>query len=53
MIMISGILSFNGTPTQRTGVKTDYQVRPTINGIKHGQDELLEKAVRLIKFKKL
>ena len=43
---ISGIGVFypDGKPTQRVGVKIDEVIYPTINGIKLGKDELLEKA---------
>ncbi|HEX8462214.1 MAG TPA: S41 family peptidase, partial [Segetibacter sp.] len=47
---ISGIGVFypDRTKTQRTGVKIDYVIKPTIQGIKAGRDELLEKAQELI-----
>ncbi|MES2810662.1 MAG: S41 family peptidase [Bacteroidota bacterium] len=47
--MISGIGIFypDGTPTQRTGVKIDRVIKPTIAGVKAGRDELLEKAIEL------
>ncbi|MCD8043512.1 MAG: S41 family peptidase [Tannerellaceae bacterium] len=49
--MISGIGVYypDGTETQRIGIIPDIEVRPTIKGIKQGRDELLEKAVNLIK----
>jgi C-terminal processing protease CtpA/Prc len=48
---ISGIGVFypNGTPTQRVGIIPDIKIEPTINGIKSGKDELLEKAIEIIK----
>ena len=48
--MISGIGVFypDGTPTQRVGVKIDYQLKPTIKGLTERRDELLEKAIELI-----
>lgn len=48
---ISGIGVFypDGTPTQRVGIKVDYQIKPTIKGITEGKDELLEKALELLK----
>lgn len=48
---ISGIGVFypNGTPTQRVGIIPDIKIEPTINGIKNGKDELLEKAIEIIK----
>ena len=33
------------TPTQRVGIIPDYEVRPTIQGIREGRDELLEFAM--------
>ncbi len=49
--MISGIGVFypDGTPTQRVGVRLDEEVRPTIKGIKEGKDELLDRAIAIIK----
>jgi C-terminal processing protease CtpA/Prc len=49
--MISGIGVYypDGTETQRVGVVPDVIVKPTIEGIKNGRDELLEKAIELIK----
>jgi len=47
---ISGIGVFypDGTPTQRVGIIPDIKTEPTINGIKSGKDELLEKAKGII-----
>jgi C-terminal processing protease CtpA/Prc len=47
---ISGIGVFypDGTNAQRAGVKIDLAVNQTINGIRSGKDELLEKAKALI-----
>ena len=44
--MISGIGVYypDGTETQRVGIKPDVELRPTIEGIREGKDELLEKA---------
>jgi len=52
--MISGIGIFypDGTPTQRVGVKINQIVRPTIEGVKQGRDELLEMAEDIIRGKK-
>ncbi|WP_437397193.1 S41 family peptidase [Flagellimonas lutimaris] len=46
---ISGIGIFypDGTETQRKGVKIDIEVHPTIQGIREGRDEVLEKAIEL------
>lgn len=48
--MISGIGVFypDGKPTQRVGVRIDEVIYPTINGIKEGKDELLEKAIETL-----
>jgi C-terminal processing protease CtpA/Prc len=48
--MISGIGVYypDGTETQRVGIVPDIIVKPTIEGIKKGKDEVLEKAVEII-----
>jgi len=48
--MISGIGVYypDGTKTQRVGIVPDIWVEPTIDGIKNGKDEVLEKAIELI-----
>ncbi len=48
--MISGIGVYypDGTQTQRIGIVPDIKVEPTINGIKQGKDEVLEKAIEII-----
>lgn len=48
--MISGIGVYypNGEETQRVGIIPDIEVKPTIEGIVNGKDELLEKAIELI-----
>ncbi len=43
-----GIFYPDGTPTQRVGVKIDYEVKPTIKGIREGKDEVLEMALKYI-----
>ncbi len=47
---ISGIGIFypDGTETQRKGVKVDIEVKPTIQGIIEGRDEVLERAIQFI-----
>ena len=47
---ISGIGVFypDGKPTQRIGIVPDKTVRPTIEGIRDGRDEVLEEGVRQI-----
>lgn len=51
--MISGIGIYypDGAGTQRVGIVPDIEIKPTINGIKEGRDELLEKAISLIEEK--
>ena len=48
--MISGIgVNYpNGGETQRIGIVPDIEVLPTIEGIRQGKDELLEKAIEII-----
>ena len=48
--MISGIGVYypDGTETQRIGIVPDIIVKPTIEGIKNGKDEVLEKAIEII-----
>lgn len=48
--IISGIGVYypDGTETQRVGIVPDIEVRPTIEGVKQGKDELLEKAIEII-----
>lgn len=48
--MISGVGVYypDGTETQRIGIVPDIIVKPTIEGIKIGKDEVLEKAIELI-----
>jgi len=38
----------DGSETQRIGIVPDIEVKPTIQGIKEGRDELLEKAIEII-----
>jgi len=47
---ISGIGVFypDGTPTQRVGIIPDIEFTPTVEGIRNGEDELLEKAIEII-----
>jgi C-terminal processing protease CtpA/Prc len=48
--MISGIGVFypDKKPTQRVGIIADIEVRPTIQGVRSGRDEVLEAALRHI-----
>jgi C-terminal processing protease CtpA/Prc len=45
--MISGIGVFypDKKPTQRVGIVPDIEARPTIQGIRSGRDEVLERAL--------
>jgi hypothetical protein len=49
--MISGIGIYypDGKETQRVGIMPDIEMRPTIKGVAEGRDELLEKAIELLK----
>lgn len=49
--LITGVGVFNPdeSQTQRIGLNPDIYVEPTIQGIKDGRDELLDKAIELIK----
>jgi C-terminal processing protease CtpA/Prc len=44
-----GVYYPDGRETQRVGIVPDVEVKPTIKGIAEGRDEVLEKAVQLIK----
>lgn len=48
--MISGIGVYypEGKETQRIGIVPDIELKPTIQGIKEGKDELLDKAIEII-----
>ncbi|MBK6544389.1 MAG: peptidase S41 [Saprospiraceae bacterium] len=48
--MISGIGVYypDGKETQRIGIVPDIELKPTIQGIKKGQDELIEMAIKII-----
>lgn len=50
MTMISGIGVYypDGTETQRVGIVPDVECKPTIQGIREGRDEVLEKAIEII-----
>lgn len=43
----NGIAYPDGSESQRKGVKIDIEVKPTINGLRQGRDEILEKAIEL------
>lgn len=44
----NGIYYPDGTETQRVGIVPDIEVKPTIQGIKEGKDEVLERAIAFI-----
>jgi carboxyl-terminal processing protease len=46
-----GVFYPDGTETQRKGLKVDIEVRPTIEGIRIGKDEILEKAIEIAETK--
>jgi len=43
-----GIYSPDGRETQRVGIIPDIEAKPTIQGIRDGRDEVLEKAIEVI-----
>ncbi len=43
-----GIYYPDGTETQRIGIIPDIECKPTIQGLREGRDELLEKAIEVI-----
>jgi len=43
-----GVFYPDGTETQRKGVKIDIEVQPTIEGIREGKDEVIERALNYI-----
>jgi C-terminal processing protease CtpA/Prc len=49
--MISGIGVYTpqGKETQRIGIVPDIEIKPTIDGIKNGKDELMERAIKIIR----
>ncbi|NVO86375.1 S41 family peptidase [Hymenobacter terrestris] len=49
MITGLGVYYPDGRETQRIGIVPDIEVKPTIQGIKEGRDELLERAIEVIK----
>lgn len=48
MISGIGIYTPERAETQRIGIVPDIEIRPTIEGIKNGRDELMEKAIEII-----
>jgi len=50
---ITKVYNFSdGTPNQKSGVKIDIPVKPTIEGELEGKDEILERAIKFIQTKK-
>ena len=43
-----GVYYPNGHPTQQIGIVPDIYCRPTIEGIRQGRDEVLEKAIEFV-----
>ena len=43
-----GIYNIDGSQTQRVGIKPNIYVKPTIQSIKEGKDEVLQKAIDVI-----
>lgn len=43
-----GVYTPDGGQTQRVGLSPDIECRPTVEGLREGRDELIEKAVALI-----
>jgi len=48
MISGIGIYSPDGTETQRVGIIPDIEIKPSLEGIQQGRDELVEKAIEII-----
>ena len=44
-----GVYYPDGRETQRVGIVPDIEVKPTLQGIREGRDEVLERAIELIK----
>jgi len=47
MVTFLGVYYPDYTPTQRVGIIPDYEIKPTIAGIRAGKDEVLEFALHL------
>lgn len=45
----NGVYYPDGTQTQRVGIVPDVEVKPTVQAIREGRDEYLEKAVEIIR----
>ncbi|MEM9402078.1 MAG: hypothetical protein AAGA44_06210 [Pseudomonadota bacterium] len=44
-----GMFDPDGSPTQQVGIVADYEVRPTLEGIRDSKDEVLDAAIELVK----
>jgi C-terminal processing protease CtpA/Prc len=44
----NGVFYPDGKETQRVGIVPDIEIKPTIQGIREGRDELLEQAIEII-----
>jgi carboxyl-terminal processing protease len=44
-----GVYYPDGTPTQRIGIVPDIEIRPTLDGLRAGRDEVLERAIQYIR----
>jgi carboxyl-terminal processing protease len=44
-----GVYYPDGRETQRVGIDIDIEVKPTIEGIQKGEDELLNRALEFIR----
>ncbi|MFK7747336.1 MAG: S41 family peptidase [Kordia sp.] len=47
-----GVFYPDGSETQRIGIVPDIVIKPTIKGIKEGRDEVLDKAIQIIRKEK-
>ncbi|MCB0733707.1 MAG: hypothetical protein H6608_08960 [Flavobacteriales bacterium] len=48
-----GVYYPDGRETQRIGIIPDVEVKPTIEGIRSGRDEVLEKAIEVVQIKRM
>jgi C-terminal processing protease CtpA/Prc len=48
MISGYGVYYPDGKETQRIGIVPDIEVKPTVQGVREGKDELLERAIKII-----
>ena len=43
----NGVIYPDGTLSQRNGIKIDVIVKPSLEGLRQGRDEILEKAIEI------